>query len=216
MSVGVQKVVKATRLLNERELTAASQPWDLRELQGQIVELSEEVPFGALTFTSELIRAAQQMGEPVGWIAARPSVFYPPDLAANGIDASAVTVVSVSDEREAVWSCDLLVRSGAFGLVVVDLEKGGRVGDAAMARLVRLARRHRTAVLFLTVKGRSLSSLSSLVTLRGVILRSGPLPVGDPKLPTSPLVCEITAVKDKRRTPGRKVIREYDGPIGVC
>jgi len=175
--------------------------------------LSEEVPFGALTFTSELIAAAQRLGEPVGWISTRPSIFYPPDLAENGIDVSAVTVVSVSDEREAVWAGDLLIRSGAFGFIVVDLEKGKRLTDAAMARLVHLSRRHHTTLLFLTIKRGSFASLSSLVTLRGVVRRRGPLPEGSARQPS--FVCEITTVKDKRRTPGRKVMRVYDGPVGV-
>lgn len=214
MDISTERVVKAARLLageGNREVPGA---WDFSDLRGQLIELSEEVPFGALTFTSELIAAAQLLGEPVGWISSRPSIFYPPDLAENGIDVSAVTVVSVADEREAVWVCDLLIRSGAFGFVIVDLEQGKRLSDAAMARLVHLCRRQRTTLLFLTIKRGGLASLSSLVTLRGVVRRRGPLPEGSARRPS--FVCEITTVKDKRRTPGRKVTRIYDGPVGVC
>lgn len=231
MLVAAEKIVRATRLLPAEGKAKADGPWSFLDLAGQLIELSEEAPFGAITFTSELILAAQQAGEPVGWISARQSIFYPPDFAENGIDLSAVTIVSVPDEAGALWACDLLLRSGAFGFLIVDIEQGKRWTDAAMARLVHLARRNRTAVLFLTVKDTALASLSSLVTLRGEVLRRGAPPVdgfpsevfpsedrplrGESGLIQS-FACEIRTVKDKRRAPGRRLTRVYNGPIGVC
>lgn len=210
------QILPAVRLLADQGQEGSGEPWDICNLQGQLIELSEEFPLGALTFSGELILAAQRAGEPVVWISARPSIFFPPDFAENGIDVSSLAVVSTAGEREALWACDLLVRSGAFGLVVVDMEKGGRLTDAAMARLIHLARRRETAVLFLTVKRGGFASLSSMVTLRGVVHRRGSSPGANPRLSAPPLCCEITTVKDKRHAPGAKLTRSYDGPPGVC
>lgn len=210
------KIVPAARLLIRRNEEDEHEPWSFANLRGQLIELSEEHPLGALTFASELIGSAQHDGEPVAWISACPSIFFPPDLAENGIDVSAVVVVAVKDEREALWACDLLVRSQAFGLLVVDLERGRRLADAALARLTHLARRCDAAILFLTLKKGSFSSLGSLVTLRGVVRRAGMLVPGSPKLPAPTIACEVTTVKDKRRTPGSRITRRYDGPRGVC
>lgn len=210
-------MIPAARLLVQRGETERSESFSFLDLTGQLAELSEELPCGALTFTSELIWAAQQAGEPVGWVSARPGSFYPPDLAANGIDASAITVVTVPGEREAIWASDLLLRSGAFGFLIVDLEEGRRLADGAMARLIHLARRHRSAVLFLTVKKSTRASVSPLVALRGVVdRRRGRSSDGRPQDCAAPFVCEITTVKDKRGAPGRRLLRVYDGPTGVC
>jgi recombination protein RecA len=210
-----EKIVRAAHLLPHEEPKGDVASWRFSDLKGQLIELSEEIPFGALTFTSELILAAQQADEPVGWISARSSIFYPPDMAENGVDISAITVVSVSDEREAAWTCDLLIRSGAFGFVVVDLEAARRLTDAAVARLIHLSRRHGTVVLFLTVAGAGQPSLSSLVSLRGVVRRRSAT-AGRGSTRPSFFFCEVTTVKDKHRAPGRKLTRRYDGPIGVC
>jgi len=210
-----EKIVRAARLLPHEGRVGCAVPWRFADLKGQLIELSEEIPFGALTFASELILAAQQADEPVGWISARSSIFYPPDMAENGVDISAISVVSVSGEREAAWACDLLIRSGAFGFVIVDLEAARRLTDASVARLIHLSRRHGTVVLFLTVSGAQQPSLSSLVSLRGVVRRRSTT-AGRGAAGPSPFFCEVTTVKDKHQAPGRKLTRRYDGPIGVC
>ncbi len=202
-------ITRAALLLSNRDHKGAS--WSFPELKGQIIELSEEIPFGALTFTSELILEAQQADEPIAWISARSDIFYPPDMSENGIDISALSVISVTNEREAVWVCDLLIRSGAFGFVIVDIESTRRLTDAAVARLVHLARRNSAAVLFLTVAGVQTPALSSLVSLRGVVRRPSS------RVRAAEVVgCEILTVKDKRGAPGGRLARKYDGPIGLC
>lgn len=202
-------ITRAALLLSNQNHKGVS--WSFSELKGKIIELSEEIPFGALTFASELILEAQQADEPVAWISARPDIFYPPDMAQNGIDVTALSVISVTNEREAVWVCDLLIRSGAFGFVVVDIESARRLTDADVARLVHLSRRHSAAVLFLTVSGVRTPALSSLVSLRGVVRRPS-----SRARAADGVVCEVITVKDKRGAPGGRVTRKYDGPIGLC
>src|SRR5207245_477963 len=63
-------------------------------------------------------------------------------------------------------AADALVRSGAFGLVVMDLAEGSVLPIPLQARLVKLAQRHETALVCLTRSGPGHGSLGPLVSLR--------------------------------------------------
>ena len=172
----------------------------------------------AWVVAAELLKEAQLRGEPVAWVSARSSLFFPPDMAQNGIDPASITVVSVSSGVEAMRSADLLARSAAFGLIAVDLGRDAAATDGEMARLVHLARRHSVALLFLTIKRRTAASLSSLVSLH-LTVRSGQVtaaPAGSPAVDEAPeIAVEITIAKDKRRNPGLILRRSYGTPPGV-
>ena len=88
---------------------------------------------------------AQLRGEPVAWILARPSSFFPPDLHAGGIDLEALAVVRVPDAAAAARAADKLLRSGAFGLVLLDdLVDRDVLGHALHARVVEVGGRRRS------------------------------------------------------------------------
>ncbi len=135
--------------------------WELGRLFGRVVEVTGQGASARLTVAVQLVRQAQERGEVVAWIGAKNAMFFPPDLAEHGVDLDAVVVVRVDDANAMFQATDHLLRSGAFGLVVVDLE--GRRYDVPMAvqvRLLNLTKAHDAALLLLFEEtGGSLASL---------------------------------------------------------
>jgi recombination protein RecA len=130
------------------------------------VELSGTGSAASLTFATALVLDAQRRGETTAWVTARDASFFPPDAAENGVDLEALPVVRVPETRNVPNAGERLVRCGAFDLVVLDLGERGGVPMPLLTRLLGLAEKHRTAVLFLTEKPASLPSLGSPVSLR--------------------------------------------------
>ncbi len=181
--------------------------WSFTTLAGRVVELSGIGATAPLTFACSLILDAQEQSEPVAWITQSPSHFFPPDVSEHGIDLAALALVRVPDTASAVRAADLLTRSGAFGVVVLDLGRDLGVPFALQARLVQLARQHATVILCLTEKATHSPSFSSLVSLRVETQRQH---VGPDRFR-----CVLRAVKDKRAGPGWRIIDEYCGPLGL-
>ncbi|MHC5019858.1 MAG: protein kinase domain-containing protein [Planctomycetota bacterium] len=164
-------------------------------------------------------RDAQRLGEPAAWITSAGHHFYPPDLAANGIDLDALAVVRAPAVSDVPRAAERLLRSGAFGLVVCDLwappaiglgGDGGGAADVAIAmqsRLVGLAQKHDAVVCCLTPTPPERPSLGSLVSLRGVAVRERTGPAR--------YRCTLHAIKDKRRAPGWQQAAEYRAPAGL-
>ncbi len=136
-------------------------------------------------------------------IGGRIAVFAPvPDLAA-------LVVVRAPSGVVAARAAERLLRSGAFGLVVLDF--GSANVDVPMAhqgRLVSLAQAHDAAIVCLTDKTADSASLGSLVSLRAEALRARG-PGGDGFQIT------VRALKDKRRGPGWTRSNKARGPAGL-
>jgi recombination protein RecA len=137
---------------------------------GQLLELSGQVA-GKLSAVVRLVVRAQAAGEPVAFIGLRDApVFYPPDVAEAGVDLAALVLVRLARGTaayELVRAAELLLRSGAFGLVIVDLEQGVPKGELAwQSRLSGLARMHEARVVLLTRASEEAPSLGPLVSLR--------------------------------------------------
>lgn len=161
----------------------------------------------ALTAGASLVWKAQQRGEPVAWINARASSFFPPDLHAGGIDVGALVVVRVPGASSAARAADKLLRSGAFGLVVLDVGAHAAVPAPLLSRLLGLAQKHHAAVVFLTEKTGDAASLAPLVSLRVVASRT--------RIAATRFACTVEAIKDKRHAPGWKVEEAFGGPPGL-
>lgn len=195
----------------------ASQAWRFGELAGYITELSAQGASATLTFAMRMVWEAQCQGEPVAWVTSRAACFFPPDAVDNGVDLAALAVVRVPEPEGIGRAADYLVRSGAFGLVVLDFAAPTRLQDARPAetrptekqltRLLGLARKHGTAILCLTAKPDSGSSLGSLVSLRASIARRRVAP--------GRFACDLHALKDKRRPPGWRHGEVFHGPPGL-
>ncbi len=194
-------VVRANDLPLAGRSDAPSGIWELDNLAGRLAELSEEGFSGAVTFVAGIIAEAQRRREPVAWIAASSSIFYPPDFARLRLDLAGIAVVRAGSLQAAEW----LLRSGAFGLVIIDVGSSAQVPDSSLGRLLKLAERDRCAVIFLTRKRPDQPSLGSMISLRGSVTRSG----GDP------FASEIVVVKDKHRSPGSRQRSIYHGPPGM-
>ena len=185
--------------------TGGGASWRFDSLIGILAEVSEEKPSGAVSFAADIIAEAQSQNEPVAWVSGTVSIFFPPDLRSRGVDLSAVAVIRVRGEADSLMAAEWLVRSGAMGLVIVDLEEQGNITDASLGRLLKLAERNLCAVLFLTRKRSQDVSLGSRISLRACITRTG----------SAPFVVDIRTTKDKRSNSGSRQSRWYHGPPGM-
>lgn len=137
---------------------------------GQILEISGRMP-GKLSTLVRLVLCAQAEGEPCAWITPRAgSCLYPPDLAHAGVDFSGLSFVRVPAAAGAhgvVRASEILLRSGAFGLVVVDLSSAVPRGELAwQSRLSGLVRMHDARLVLLTGSDAEQASLGPMVGLR--------------------------------------------------
>jgi len=181
--------------------------WTFPDLAGRLVELSAAIPSAELTLAFGLVKDAQREGEPAAWIAARSDSFFPPDVAGSGIDLASLAVVKVKTPAEALRAADKLTRSGAFGLLVMDLGRDPVLPPPLLSRLLSLALKHGTALIALTEKAAETPSVSSLVSLRAL--------VGCRRVQANRFACEAQAVKDKRRAPGWTHLETVRGPSGL-
>ena len=192
------KVVHVDRLIQAQQAQAT---WALDSLRGRLVELSARGATATLTAAMELVVEAQTLAEPVAWIAPTAGTFYPPDVADSGVDLAALVVVRVRDAIASARVAERLLRSGAFGLVVMDLcaPSGGsaELATAIQGRLVTLAQTHDAAIVCITDKPPDTASLGSLVSLRAEALRVV-RKLGD----RDDVSVTVRALKDKRRGPG--------------
>jgi recombination protein RecA len=179
--------------------------WNREGMAGRLVELRDAHASASLTAALGLVLNAQGSGETAVWVTSKESCFFPPDAAEGGVDLDALTLVRVPRDR-LIGAAEKLVRSGAFGLVVIDMNGGGR-GKRGLGRLLGLAREHDTAVVFLTGKRFPDSSLGSLISLRGEARR---IQVG----PDQHQV-EVCISKDNRRAPGWVDSEVCCGPAGL-
>ena len=186
---------------------AGEAPWAFAELAGRIVELSAHGASATLTLAMRLLWQVQREGEPAAWVTPRARCFHPADAQANGVDLEALAVVRVPEATDLAKAADYLVRSGAFGLVVVDLGAEGRLTDRQLTRLGGLAMKHGTVLLCLTAKPDAAPSLGSLVSLRG--------PVDRTRREPGRFAGALRARKDKRRSPGWRHEEVWHGPPGL-
>jgi recombination protein RecA len=195
--------------IDEAGLVApATERWGLDALRGRLVELSARGATATLTTSIELVLEAQRAAEPVAWIALGNGTFYPPDAADSGVDLAALVVVRVIDTTTAARAAERLLRSGAFGLVILDFGGGGDVElpMAHLGRLVTLAQTHDAAIVCITEKAGDAASLGSLVSLRAEALRLRDQDHG--------YDVTLRVLKDKRRGPGWSRTIKLRGPAG--
>lgn len=191
-----------------REGTSVLSSWAFPTLAGRLVEISTSPAGAPLTLAFRIVLDAQRRGEPAAWVGRKDMPFYPPDVAEAGVDLAALPVVWAADPVAAARAADLLVRSGAFGLVVVDLGIDARLPQHAGSRLAALAKQHGAAVVCLTDKDAKRPSLGALVSLRAHALS---VARGD----GGRFRCEASAIKDKRAKPGWAIAEVCRGPDGL-
>jgi recombination protein RecA len=153
-----------------RLLESVLEPLATRLQPGRIVELSGSAGGHARTSTAvSLLRRVQREGETAAWIQPQGGTLFPPDLHDAGIDLDALVVVHIATGGVGMCkAAELLVRSGAFGLVVIDLIDTPLPAPAAawLGRMLGLARQHDSHVVLLTDKPTHADSVGTLVGLR--------------------------------------------------
>jgi recombination protein RecA len=190
--------------------------WQLSDLTGRLVELSGQQAAARLTAAFGLVLEAQLCGDRAAWVTFEQSAFFPPDAAAGGVDVESLPVVRIGHARAAGRAAEHLVRSGGFGLVVIDLSSETEhvrpersphsLPVPLLTRLLALARTHHAAVLMLTKKSPDAASLNSLISLRADAQWAACAGRYD--------VC-VRALKDKRRAPGWHHVEACRGSVGM-
>jgi recombination protein RecA len=181
--------------------------WTLDEIAGRFIEISASAGSASLTLAFGLVRETQQRGEPVGWVTSQESFFYPPDVAQFGVDLGALAVIRVLDAANIPRAGEKLLRSGGFGLIVLDLGAAD-IPIPLQSRLTGLAQHHHTGLVCLTEKQSKTFSLGSLVSLRVHTERK--------QNANNSFVCRLRVLKDKRRGPTWSHEELYHGPAGLC
>lgn len=195
--------------------------WTLATLVGRLTELSSLGSTAVLTLAFSMVLDAQRAGEPVAWLSDESSTFFPPDVANGGIDLDALVVVRLAMVSQLPRAAEHLVRSGAFGLLVLDLGEAAQVPPPMQMRLQGLAQKHDAAILFLTRKPNDAPSLGALISLRAEARRE-PRACPDPQAPdarhtgVSTFTCTAQMLKDKRCGPGWTHVEVCHGPDGLC
>src|SRR5262245_44492164 len=190
-----------------RSSVTYSGEWSLPQVAGRFAEISGSNATAALTLACGLVLDAQKCGEPVGWATSTESSFYPPDAAQLGIDLAALIVVRVPKPDAIARAVEKLLRSGGFGLVVLDLGLAD-MPTPLQSRLSGLVHHHHSAVVCLTEKDRKMFSLGSLVSLRVHAERK--------RAGKNEFACGIRVLKDKRRGPTWTHEELRHGPPGLC
>jgi recombination protein RecA len=184
--------------------------WTLAALAGEMVEITSPGPTAGLTAAARLLREAQENGEPAAWITAGDSLPYPLDLAEGGCDLEALVFVRLRGLSAGTRAAEHLLRSGAFGLVVLDLGRQGgpRVPSAAAVRLAALCRRHQAVLLLLGRKPAEAEAVLPFAPLRVTAeLR---------RIGFDRFQARLRPSKDKRRRSDWTHEEVCRGPDGLC
>ncbi len=174
--------------------------------EGRLTELSGAAGSARTSLALEAVRAAQADGEPVAWIQTAGGLLYPPDASTCGVDLHALVVVHLPAERGEAGifrAAEILLRSGAFGLVVADLRGAVRATTGMQSRLASLAREHGSRVLLITERTAAAESLGPLVGLRVEPART---PLGGGRFAVDPVVLKckqgpLALAAERRRGP---------------
>ena len=197
----------ASDIESRRSAAHSSEHWSFESLRGHLVELAIDGSGSALSAALDIALQSQLGAEPVAWVSATTTLFYPLDAESAGLDLSALAVVRARNVLSALRSAERLMRSGAFGVVLLDLGPMPQAPASALGKLVKLAQLHDAAVVCLTMSRRGRTSLGSMVSLRATSSRE--------RTENGRFICRVRALKDKRRGPGWVFESERSGPVGL-
>jgi recombination protein RecA len=181
--------------------------WRFPKLVGRLVEISGIGSTARLTVACGLVLEAQQRAEPVAWVTLAHSTFFPPDAAESGVDLDALIIVRVPNAQAAARAADRLLRSNAFGLLILDLGTDAGIPAPLLSRLSGLAMRHQSAVILVTEKDETVPSLGSLVSVRVEARRQ--------RIGRDRFRYRLVVHKDKHAGPAWSHAEDCRGPAGL-
>ncbi len=200
----------ATTPAGIRPLTAAADlgtpDFDWTAVRGRLVEMRADAGAAVLSAVTTLVWQAQRAGEPVAWVHGGTASPFVQDLVAAGIDVGAVVSVRLHRELDALRAAERLLRSGGFGLMVIDIQRGITLGATEAGRLARLADVQDCAVILIAEQPVS-PAAGSLVSLRAEVSRV--------RLSDGRFERRIRVVRDKRTAREWTVTEVVDGPDGL-
>ncbi len=170
-------------LLRGSDLERASQPQGSSPTQlhqlaqaGRVVQFSGDLSGAQTSCAAALLSQLQRRGETSAWITPTHSGVYAPDLHAHGVDLEALLFIRLPDASLPYGACraaELLLHSGAFGILILDFSAGTPPPheQAWLSRLAGAARQHQTLVLLLTARAPTRSMASRQTTAHSL----GPL-----------------------------------------
>lgn len=197
----------ASELFRSQSSSPKPAGWTLKSFVGKLSELSCVRGAASLTLALHLVHQAQLAGEPVAWIGSGETMFFGPDAQDMGIDLGALPVIWAKDVPQGARHADKLLRSGAFGLVILDMSRPGFVPAPLLGRLVKLAEKHRAGIVFLTRKKDEDPSIGSLISWRGTASWE--------RVGRGQFAVDVEVLKDKRHGPGHRHREVYRGPLGM-
>ena len=171
------------RLLRARDLerpdahvTPAPRALEDCDLSGRLTEIAAGDEGARSSLATAILRRTQARGETAAWIGPRHIGVYLPDLAEHGVDLDALIFVRIPPHELPHGigrAAEMLGRSGAFGLLVLDLDllqpPAPSTTQGWSGRLASLARAHALAVVALTPQrpdeATPSTTLGSLVTV---------------------------------------------------
>ena len=138
---------------------------------GKLIELSGTKGCASTTVAGSIVLHAQRQGETSAWVQHQGGTLFPPDLSQQGVDLNALAVIHIPKPRGfhgLIQAAEILLRSGAFGLVIADLRQTSNPmrANAWQGRLLNLARLHQSRVVLLSNNVADQSSLGPLIGVR--------------------------------------------------
>ena len=122
------------------------------------------------------------------------------------MDLAALPVVRLREAGEIPFAADVLARSGAFGLLVLDLASSS-LPMGVLSRLAGLARAHAAAIVLLTEKHPERPSLGSVVSLRA--------DTSFARGPDGAFTYELAVTRDRVRAMPWRQVEKRRGPPGL-
>jgi recombination protein RecA len=186
--------------------------FDLTGLAGKVVEFSGWNQSACLSLTIPLILECQSGNKECAWILPSSehggSLFFPPDFAEAGIACSRIPIVRSKNAQDSFAIAEKLVRSGGFGLVVLDLTEGKRVRASTIGRINSMTQRFKTLALCLTRNPPGHPSLDPMISIH--------IHISVFAAPGRNCTVKATVQKDKTQAPGLNMKWLYETPIGLC
>lgn len=147
--------------------------------RARLVEVSGQHACARTTTAVSCVIEAQAREDLVAWVQPKDGSLFPPDLEVAGVDLDSFITIHVPHHAgpfALVRAAEWLARSGAFGLIVIDLTDALPPGSSInwQGRLQGLLRQHEGRILLLTSNAYDDASSGPLVGLR-VEPRRGPL-----------------------------------------
>jgi len=182
---------------------------------GRILELSGQA---RTTLAARLLAQVQASGDPVAWVTTRDAGLYPPDLVEAGIDLRTLVIVQLDAHvlHRGPQAAELLLRTGAFGAVVLDSWKlassPSQRSTAWQGRLSGILRTHEARLILLShpdpEREETGPSMGPLVSVRLGLYRE--------RQPDGELVVRTRVLKDKSGVLAHRVLpaEPHRGPAG--